>query len=265
MTWLDNLERRLGPFAVPHVTIALIAGQVYVFVMGLVKPEVIGFLQLTAEKVMEGEWWRPITFLFIPSFGNIFFAIFGWLLFYMMGTALEGYWGALRYNLFFLVGWIATVAVAFAVPDWPVWNTFLMGSVFLAFAFLNPDFELYLMFILPVKIKWFALVTWCTYGFMLVTGHWGIRLVILASVCNFGLFFAKDLYLRMRGAQRRMARQAKQFATPKPEYFHRCTVCGITDRSHPQMEFRYCSKCAGAPGYCTEHLKSHEHVTASSA
>jgi hypothetical protein len=67
---------------------------------------------------------------------------------------------------------------------------------------------------------------------------------------------------RIRTGQRRMARQAAQFTAKKPEYFHRCVVCGITDRTHPQMDFRYCSKCVGTHGYCMDHLGSHDHITA---
>lgn len=267
MSWLDTLERRLRPFAVPHVTPALIAGQVYVFLMGLVKPEFVGYLRLVPERVLAGEAWRPFTFVLIPPFGGLTLGsviglLIAWNLFYIMGTALEGIWGTFRYNLFLLVGWAATVGVSFVTPDQPTANTFLMGSVYLAFAFLNPDFVLSLYFLLPVKIKWFALLIWCGYGYVLVTGGWATRLAVLAAVSNFLLFFGKELYFRARGARRRMALQAQRFATPEREFFHRCTVCGITDRTHPKMDFRYCSKCAGAQGYCADHLHNHEHVAA---
>lgn len=262
MSWLDNLEHRLRPFAVPHVTLGLIMGQVYVFLMALVKPEFVGAFELVPERVLAGEAWRPFTFFLIPPIGNPICMIFGWYLFYLMGTALENYWGTFRYNLFIFVGWVATVAASFVTPEQPTSNAFLMGSVFLAFAFLNPDFELYILFLLPLKIRWLAVLTWCTYGYLLVTGTWTTRLAVLASVSNFLLFFGSELFFRVKGARRRMALQAQRFATPEREYFHRCAVCGITDRTHPKMEFRYCSKCAGAHGYCTEHLRNHEHVTA---
>jgi len=41
-----------------------------------------------------------------------------------------------------------TVAVAFLTPGSYTTNLFLGGSVFLAFAFLNPDFEMLIFFIL---------------------------------------------------------------------------------------------------------------------
>ncbi|HEY6007529.1 MAG TPA: hypothetical protein VIU40_04340, partial [Geobacteraceae bacterium] len=57
-----------------------------------------------------------------------------------------------------------------------------------------------------------------------------------------------------------MTRQVSQVARRPDEPYHRCTVCGITDQSHPQTDFRYCPQCDGQYGYCQEHIFSHEHV-----
>jgi hypothetical protein len=57
-----------------------------------------------------------------------------------------------------------------------------------------------------------------------------------------------------------MARQAQQFSRRDDEPFHRCTACGITDKSHPKMDFRYCPECDGQYGYCQDHIRNHEHV-----
>src|SRR5262245_35571937 len=119
MTWLDQLERRLRRYAVPHITLGVILCQAYVFMVGWVKPEFVESLVLLPGRVLEGEWWRPLTFFLIPPIGNLICAIFGWYLFYLMGTALEGYWGTFRYNVFLLVGCVATVAASFAAPEWP--------------------------------------------------------------------------------------------------------------------------------------------------
>jgi hypothetical protein len=268
MTLLDTLQRKFGRFAVPHVTVGLIACQVIVYLLaqGMPRPEgaepVEMRLLLIPDRVLAGEAWRLATFLVIPPFGNVVCSFFFWYLFYLMGTALERSWGVFRYNVFLLIGYVATVGVSFLTPDLPSSNTFLEASVFLAFAYLFPDFELYIFFLLPVKIKWLALLTWISYGAVLVFGDWLSRLLVLASVCNFLLFFGKDIVQRVRTARRRMATQAARLTAREPAYYHRCAVCGITDRTHPKMDFRYCSKCAGNHGYCEEHLRNHEHVTA---
>lgn len=41
---------------------------------------------------------------------------------------------------------------------------------------------------------------------------------------------------------------------------HRCSVCGRTNLTNPELTFRYCSKCAGNHEYCQDHLFTHVHV-----
>ncbi len=258
MTLLDSLEKKFRRYAVQNVTIYLIAGQVMLFFLGLTGRFEIGRLLLVPALVLEGEWWRMLSFLFIPIRTNPIFVIFFWYLFYLFGSALEQHWGTFRYNLFLLIGYVLTVSVAFLTPLFPASNYFLWGSVFLAFAYLYPNFELYLFFILPVKIKWFALVTWVLYAYQFLFGYWNSRLLVLAAVGNFLVFFGRDILLKIRHGRRKMTEQARTIADQaKP--FHRCAVCGATDRSHPNMEFRYCPRCDGL-GYCADHIFSHEHV-----
>jgi len=258
MSLLDKLERKLRRYAISNVTLYLIIGQVLFFLFAISGRFVLERVVLIPDRVLMGEWWRLITFLFIPPLTNPIFAFFAWYLFYLMGSALESHWGAFRYNLFLLIGYIVTVAVSFIMPLYPATNLFIGGSVFLAFAFLFPDFQLYIFFIIPIKIKWLAFITWIGYAYELLVGSWSIRLLVLASITNYFLFFGKDIIWRMKTGSRRMTMQVQRYAATK-EPFHKCTICGITDLSHPQMEFRYCSECGGL-GYCTDHIMKHEHV-----
>jgi hypothetical protein len=258
MNILNHLEKKLRRFAIPNITLYLITGQVILFVLNLSGKFDLSFVLLIPELVLVGQWWRLISFIFIPPAAHPIFIIFAWYLFYLMGNALEGHWGDFRFNLFLLIGYIVTVAVSFLFPAYPATNIFVGGSVFLAFAFLYPDFEILIFFILPVKVKWLALLTGIGYAYQIVAGPWPIRLFVLASVTNFLLFFSKDILWRIKAGNRRMVRKAKTVSSKK-EPFHRCTTCGITDVSHPDMEFRYCREC-GSLGYCSEHIKNHEHV-----
>ncbi|HWL16153.1 MAG TPA: hypothetical protein VNR00_11145 [Opitutus sp.] len=265
---LDFLERRLGRFAITHATLYLIIGQVFVCLSALLGLLDLRQFVLVPALVVNGEPWRLITFLFFPppvnfsSMMSLVFLPFAWWIFYLMGTALENYWGAFRYNVFLLLGVVLTIGAAFLAPMSPVTNAFIAGSVFLAFAWLNPDFELALFFILPVKIKWLALLTWIWYGYQLATGTWSTRWQVLASVANFLIFFGSDIVNTMRYRRRSMSLQAKRAAEERkgPEPRHRCHVCGKTDLTNPEMDFRYCSKCAGDQCYCPEHIFNHQHV-----
>jgi hypothetical protein len=259
MSLFDKLERYLGRFAIPNVSLYLVIGQVFVLGAAMFGRLDANICVFTPELVREGEWWRLITFWFLPPPTSPLFIAFAWYLFWMMGSALEGYWGAFRYNVFLLVGAMLTIGVAFFTPLAPATNAFVAGSVFLAFARLNPDFEMMIFFILPVKIKWLALLTWVGYTVGFILGGWSTRLQILASVGNYLLFFGADIMLSMRQGRRRMARQAQEFVEAS-QARHTCHVCGKTDRSHPQLDFRYCSKCAGDQCYCPEHIKDHAHV-----
>ncbi|MBI3885214.1 MAG: hypothetical protein HY302_05735 [Opitutae bacterium] len=264
MGLLNRLERLFGRFAVPNLSLYLVVGQVAVWGLALLGGFDVERLKLLPEAVRAGEGWRLFTFLLVPPNSSPLFIAFAWYMFFLMGGALEEYWGEFRYSAFLFTGWLLTVAAAFLVPGYYASNLFLAGSVFLAFAFLNPDFELLIFFLLPVKIKWLALLQWLFYGFTLATGHWSARLGVLAAVGNFLLFFGRDIVQLMKTGRRRMETQARRRSELKaePEFRHRCHVCGKTNVTHPLMDFRYCSKCAGDECYCQEHIFHHEHVKA---
>jgi membrane associated rhomboid family serine protease len=256
---MQVLEKKFNWLSVPHLAIYLIAGQIMVFIAsatGLVDPN---DLFLIPQRVFAGEYWRLVTFLFIPPIVYYPLLFFAWYLFYIMGSALEEHWGSGRFTLFIALAWLMTVVASFLYPWAPASNAFIAGSVFLAFAHLFPDFVLYIFFILPVRIRWLALITWVSYGWSLISGGWQTRLSILAAVGNYLLFFGSDIFWRAKSGRRQMERQVKSNSSKKEPY-HRCQICGITDLSHPEMDFRYCPDCQGTPCYCRDHIFSHEHL-----
>jgi hypothetical protein len=267
MSLLTKLERALGRFAIPDLPLYLIAGQVLFWGLWLMTGFNLEHIALLPMAVRAGEAWRLVSFLFFPASLNtsavgIVFLAFTWYMFYLMGGALEDFWGAYRFNAFVGLGWLLTVAVAFLTPGVYATNVYLLASVFLAFAFLNPDFTLLIFFILPVKIKWLALILWLGYAYMVVMGSWSDRLLVVASTGNFFVFFAHDLVARIRTGRRQMAYQARAAAarSDEREARHRCRVCGRTDLTDSKLDFRYCSKCAGNQCYCSDHIFNHAHV-----
>jgi len=275
MSFLSRLEDRFGRFAVPNVTEALIAGQVVVYALAYFRPDanpqpgvpqageqLLEQLTLVPGAVLSGEVWRLATFVLVPPIANLICAFFFWYLFYLMGTALEATWRAFRYNIYLLIGYVATVTAAFLTPTMPATNGFLQASVFLAFAHLFPNFEICLFLVfLPVKVKWLALLTWIGCFLAFVFGDWTTRVLVLASVANFLLFFGWDIVARAKGGHRRMMMQTRATRLAQPAIrVHRCAVCGITSEADRNLDFRYCSKCAGDLCYCPAHLRNHEHV-----
>ena len=249
----------MARYALPHVTEALVASQVIAFLLIVAQGEdLYERMLLTRDGLMAGEVWRAITFLFLPFTTNPLFLFFGLYLFYLMGTALDRFWGSFRYNIYLLIAWLGTVAAVFLVPELPMTNLYIETSVFLAFAWLYPDFQLLILFILPVRIKWLALATWVLMGYSVFVGHLNVQLSVAAGVLNFFLFFGRDLWQWAQSGRRQMERRAEIYSH-RSQPLHRCTVCGVTDKSDPQAEFRYCPDCEGAPCYCMEHIHSHQH------
>jgi hypothetical protein len=259
MNLLNRLEKKFRRFAVPNVTLYLVAGQVF-FYLGVMSGFIpIEEMLLIPAMVAKGQVWRLFSFLFIPPVTNILFAFFAWYFFCFMGTALENQWGVFRYNLYLLIGCLTAIGFSLLTPDYPATNAFIGGSVFLAFAFLFPDFQIYLFFILPIRIKWLALVTWIGYFVVFAFGNWSERFLVLASIFNFLLFFWRDIITKISYGRKQMARQVSRIATVE-ETLHRCIVCGATDKSHQGLEFRYCGDCRPVSCYCIDHLPGHQHI-----
>lgn len=280
MSLMSRLERRFGRWAIPNLTLILIAGQAALYIADRMPGGIqLDRIALNPARVMQGEVWRLVTFLFTPPGQPLIFVLFYFLLFHLFGSTLEHHWGTFRYNVYLLLGYVANVAAAFVaaavvgveaagglgeeftMAPMSATNMFLYGSIFLAFARLYPDFILNLMFVLPIRIKWLALIAWIGYGYTLAVGSMMERLLVVASVLNYLAFFGREHVRDFRHGHRRRSFQAKaKKATAAPR--HECRVCGANSDDSPRTLFRYCSKCAGQACYCPEHIRDHEHVTA---
>lgn len=263
MPLLDKLERRFGRCAIPNLTFLLTCAQVIGFMLIWSDVTTWDNLALVISEVAAGQVWRIATFLFLPATMSPIWLFFALYLFYLMGSTLEAHWGEFRYNVYLAIAYVATVAGACLAPQAPATNVYLGGSVFLAFAYLYPNFEILVFFILPVKIKYLALLEWIAYFVSFTIGDWMAKAMVLAAVSNFFLFFGKDIFRTVVDGKRRMEWNARRVAT-RDKPFHNCAICGASERTHPKMDFRYCTKCEGSFEYCAEHLPTHEHVVKAS-
>lgn len=280
MNWLDKLERKLGRFAIPNLTVYLLVGYVIGFGIVNLMRDMVGYLTLEPALILRGQVWRLISWVLIPPTDNLISLVFLVLLYYSLGTALERTWGSFRYNVYIFSGLLFTVLAVFGLyafyyfrygVEVPLSAVGLIGtnyitmSIFLAFAVIYPDMEVMLYFILPIKMKWMALVYVMLAGYDFINGGIGIRVAIGASLLNFVIFFLSTRNYKRFGP-REQARKAKfkKQSSPHMTYtngaHHRCAVCGRTELDDPCLEFRFCSKCNGNYEYCQDHLFTHEHV-----
>lgn len=280
MNCLDKLERKIGRFAIPNLTVYLLIGYVIGFGIMYLMPEMVGYLTLEPALILRGQVWRLISWVLIPPTGNLISLVFLVLLYYSLGTALERTWGSFRYNVYIFSGLLFTVLAVFGLyafyyfrygVEVPLSMIGLIGtnyitmSIFLAFAAIYPNMEVMLYFILPIKMKWMALVYVVLAGYDFINGGIGIRVAIGASLLNFVIFFLSTRNFKRFGP-REQARKAKFKKQSRPHMtytngaHHRCAVCGRTELDDPCLEFRFCSKCNGNYEYCQDHLFTHEHV-----
>lgn len=257
MSWITRAENRFGHLAIPGLPRIIVGFNALVFVLYKLNPAFLNNLTLQPAAVMNGEVWRLITFLFIPSFGGLLpdwiGALFYILFLWFVGNGLEEAMGAFRINVFYFLGMLGTMVAAFFFGG-TFSNAMLNTSLFLAFARFYPDVMIYLFFILPVKVKWLA---WIAAGLMLLgllTGDWAYRAAVVAAMANYLVFFGGDLIREARDRSETQARRRRfeaKAAIPEDEPMHRCAVCGRTELQSPDLEFRV---ARDGHEYCLEHL-----------
>ncbi len=189
---LDRLSYKFRRICIPNLMLYLVIAMAGVYIVELFVPNVslISYMIFDRELIFAGQWWRVITWILIPPSSSIIFIIFSLYFYYLIGLGLEHSWGSFKFNLYYLVGIIATIIGGFITGTTD--NTFLNYSLFFAFAILYPDFQVMLFFIIPIKIKWLALVDLLFFIISLIFSPMYIRVAIIASMLNFILFFYED-------------------------------------------------------------------------
>ncbi len=316
---MSKLERHLGKYAIPHLINYLIGGYLIGYLLSFLN-KLSGFAAIdlmTLEPALifqKFQFWRVITWVLIPPpSGNIFFAAIMIYFYWQLGMALENVLGTFRFNVYIFGGILFTVIGAFilygvyyfaggvsVIGMGSYFSTYYINlGIFLAFAMCFPEEQILLYFIIPVKMKWMAILYVVLLLPNLVMGGWPTRVVIISSLFNFILFFISTKKhaggwsrlspgeaMRRRQFEREYrAGRARQgggggnpFGNPygkqgasvddggrtigirRQGARHKCAICGRTEVSNPELEFRFCSKCNGNYEYCNDHLFSHAHV-----
>lgn len=198
MMWRNKLEKRLGWLRIPNLMNLIVGGMALVWLCDLLLPalRLSGLISLNMAQVARGQIWRLLTFVFVPPSGSVLTLALGLYFYWMIGSALEGRWGAGRFTRYYAVGMLGA-ALAACITGYGS-NAFLNLSMFFAFAALWPDFQVMLFFILPVKIKYLALLDAALYVWQLIVGGWPTRLAIVFSLLNLILFMGGDLLRTLR-------------------------------------------------------------------
>lgn len=292
MNFLNKMERKLGKYAIPNLSLYLIMGYVLGYILMFINPAMVDFLTLNPYLILRGQIWRLVTWIIVPPSEFDLFTIIMLMFYYSVGTNLERTWGTFYYNVYLFMGMFFTLIGSFlimAVSYVPVFYSnevrmaygeaayfllvgrsfstyFVNMSIFLGFAATFPEVQVLLMFIIPVKVKWMGIVYAVLLIVQFLQSNIVGKIVIGASLLNFVVFF---LMTRSGAGMRMSPRQVKRRhdynrevkrAKPASVSKHKCAICGKNSEDNPEAEFRFCSKCNGNYEYCQDHLFTHTHV-----
>lgn len=256
MKWLNKLDRKYGHLGIHNLISYIVFGKVIVYIIAL-NDRTGGILNkfvLDPSKVMHGEVWRVLSFAFYPPQLSPLFVFFAFYLMYIFGQGLEREWGTFRFNIYYFMGWIGTIIAAF-ITGHPTYIFYLDQTIFLAFACIYPTFTLRLFFVLPVQIKYLAILNGIFIGYSLMRGTMTDWIVAVFVFGNFLLFFWSDI-IQLFKTEKRVRQNRSRYRTNVKAYkqdriIHKCVVCGITEKDNPDMDFRY----LGDDEYCMPHLE----------
>lgn len=296
MNFLNRAERKYGKYAIKNLSLYIIIGYVIGYALEYLLPTVYSYITLDPYLIIHGQIWRIVTWILSPPSSLSIFTIIMLFFYYSIGTSLERTWGAFRYNVYILSGVVFTVIGAFVIyfilklttagqfgldPSdsamceylgtyiSSMFSTYYINmSIFLAFAASYPDMQVLLYFIIPIKVKWIALLDVVLLVYDFVVSGWPLRTAIIASLLNFIVFFltTRDFAKNSPKNVKRRRDYKKKVVNSKTIYSngarHKCAICGRTELDGDDLVFRYCSKCAGNYEYCQDHIFTHEHKKA---
>ncbi len=282
---VDRFARSHPRFGIPNLMKVLVIGNIIVYFLARFSSwSALSFLAFDPAAVLHGEIWRIITFIFVPNNFSPFALILSLYFYYFIGNLLEQQWGTPKFNLYYFSGVVLTIltsviaTLATGVSQTVMGTYYVNMSMFLAFAALYPDMQVLLFFIIPIKVKWLAWADAALFavdilGSLFRLDFLGALLPVIALL-NFLVFFWSDLtgtirYHRSRARHQnsyqtihfKSAVKQQEKKAREQGYHHKCCVCGRTDTEYPNLQFRYCSRCAGYHCFCEDHIFNHVHFT----
>ena len=287
---MKNLRGRFARFCfrhrdrgIPNLMMYIAIGTALVYVMSMIDNTnaLYAILRFDREAILRGQVWRLFSYVLTYSAGGPAMTAISLICYYSLGRAIENVWGTFKFNLFYLTG-VLMMDVYCMIFGGSATAGYLNTSLFLAYATMYPDAQFLLLFIIPVKAWIFALLDLILVVIGLLSNPFPYNLFSVISLANYFLFFGKDVRnvipMSWQANARRLFRKttggkkAKTIPFPnagsyqastasvKAPYRHKCTVCGRTDLSNPELEFRYCSRCSGYHCYCQDHISNHTHI-----
>ncbi|MCM1104562.1 MAG: hypothetical protein NC409_10710 [Clostridium sp.] len=119
MKFLDKLERKIGRYAIPNLSLYLILCYAAGYLIQLMNSSFVSYLTLNPYAILRGQVWRLVSWVLIPpGSNNIFFLLIMLMFYYSIGTNLERTWGTFYYNVYIFGGILFTVIASFLLAGY---------------------------------------------------------------------------------------------------------------------------------------------------
>ena len=270
MRSIDRFLYRHPNFGIPGLPRYMAVGCGAAWVIGLINHVLYSYLEFSAAAVLHGQIWRLVSFMLIP-YDTKFIGFISILFYYWIGSTLEQYWGSGKYTLYVIVNMLLTVLLGFVLHvcgySIPMTASYIYLAMFFAFAVYFPDVQVLFMMIIPIKMKYLAYVDAALFVLAVVRNPFPLNMIPVVAVLGFLLFCGGELISRIpKRASAQTINFRRESARIRREqrdalYHHKCSVCGRTDTEYPDLQFRYCSRCAGYHCFCEDHINNHVHFT----
>ena len=176
MDWFQKLERKYSKYAIQNLMMYIIVLYAVGFVFEVFAPGVYStYLSLDFAYIFKGQIWRLVTFIIQPPSTSIIFVFFSLYFYYLIGTVLENIWGSFKFNVYFFSGVILNIIAALIIYlifgiSFNMSTHYINLALFMAFAMEQPDMEVLLFFVIPIKIKWMALLDGIVFAIIILGG-----------------------------------------------------------------------------------------------
>ena len=268
---IEEFCRKHPGFGIPNLMRYIVIANAVFWIMGAINPVLMNYMLFNPALILRGQIWRLISFVFIPPSTGVL-AFIAFYFYYWIGSTLEQQWGTGQFTIYFFTGVILTILYGFLIyfitgRSVSLSSTYIFLSMFFSFAALFPDMQVLFMFIIPVKMKYLALVDAGFFLLSVITTPFPENLLPVVAVLNFLIFCGGELknLLPRRQSKSTISFKRESARIRREEsqklYTHKCAVCGRTDADYPNLEFRYCSRCVGYHCFCADHINNHIHFT----
>ena len=180
MKRVDMFCYRHPRFGINNLMLLIVIGTAALYLLDMMDTSgrLLALLQFNPAAILHGQVWRLITFIIVPTTASPISLLLFLYFYYFIGSTLERVWGSGRFTIYYLIGLLLTVIYGFAAYlitglNMSVSTSYINLSMFFAFATLFPEQRVLLFYIIPIKIKWLALVDAAFFAYSIVTGLLG--------------------------------------------------------------------------------------------